>query len=237
MLSGEVCKKFGENCLPEDTICLKFKGVAGQSFGAFLTRGITFELEGLANDYVGKGISGGKIIIHPDKNSTYRPEENIIIGNTAFYGATNGEAYVRGVAGERFCIRNSGLKAVVEGVGDHGCEYMTAGRVVILGKTGRNFAAGMSGGIAYVYDLNKDFKKKCNLSMVSLEKINSDDKKTVLNLLASHLKYTGSNLAKKIIDNFEVEIKNFVKVLPVEYQRVLTGGHHLEEESKVEEGE
>jgi glutamate synthase domain-containing protein 3 len=149
MLSGRVCQAFGEEGLLDDTIHFKFKGVAGQSFGAWLAKGITFELEGMSNDYIGKGISGGKLIVYPDKHANYKSEENIIIGNTTFYGAISGEAYIRGVAGERFCIRNSGLSAVVEGVGDHGCEYMTGGRVVILGKTGRNFAAGMSGGIAY----------------------------------------------------------------------------------------
>ena len=221
MLSGKVCKKYGEKALAEDTICFKFKGVAGQSFGAWLAKGITFELEGLANDYIGKGISGGKIIVYPDKKSDYKPEENIIIGNTTFYGAIAGEAYICGVAGERFCIRNSGLYAVVEGVGDHGCEYMTGGRVVILGKTGRNFAAGMSGGIAYVYDEKNNFKDKCNLNMVELEKIDKEDEKTVYDLLNSHYIYTQSSRAKTILDNFKNKIKKFIKVMPVEYKRVL----------------
>ncbi|MDD5424402.1 MAG: glutamate synthase subunit alpha, partial [Candidatus Omnitrophica bacterium] len=150
MLSGEVCRRCGDGALLENTIMCKFRGIAGQSFGAFLAKGVTFELEGMANDYTGKGISGGKVIIYPDRDARYEPDKNVIIGNTTFYGAISGEAYVCGIAGERFCIRNSGLYAVVEGVGDHGCEYMTGGRVVILGKTGRNFAAGMSGGIAYV---------------------------------------------------------------------------------------
>ncbi|MBI4335564.1 MAG: glutamate synthase large subunit, partial [Candidatus Omnitrophica bacterium] len=168
MLSGEVCRLHGEEGLSEDTIHFKFKGAAGQSFGAWLARGVTFELEGMANDYVGKGISGGKIIIYPDNSADYKPEENIIIGNTTFYGAITGEAYIRGVAGERFCIRNSGLQAVVEGLGDHGCEYMTGGRAVVIGRTGRNFGAGMSGGIAYEYDIDGDIKKRCNMSMVEL---------------------------------------------------------------------
>ncbi|MCK5534682.1 glutamate synthase subunit alpha, partial [bacterium] len=165
--------------------------------------------------------SGGKIIVYPDKKSDYKPEENIIIGNTTFYGAIAGEAYICGVAGERFCIRNSGLYAVVEGVGDHGCEYMTGGRVVILGKTGRNFAAGMSGGIAYVYDEKNNFKDKCNLNMVELEKIDKEDEKTVYDLLNSHYIYTQSSRAKTILDNFKNKIKKFIKVMPVEYKRVL----------------
>jgi len=223
MLSGKVCKIYGEEGLAEDTIYCKFKGVAGQSFGAWLAKGVTFELEGMANDYVGKGISGGKIIIYPDKTTDYKPEENIIIGNTTFYGAINGEAYIRGVAGERFCIRNSGLYTVVEGLGDHGCEYMTGGRVVVLGKTGRNFAAGMSGGIAYIYDNDATFKDKCNMSMVELEKPNDDDLETIKNLLANHNKYTQSLIAKKILDNFSREKGKFIKVMPLEYKRVLEG--------------
>ncbi|MDO8489175.1 MAG: glutamate synthase-related protein, partial [Candidatus Omnitrophota bacterium] len=221
MLSGEVCKRFGESGLPEDTIKCNFKGVAGQSFGAFLAKGITFNLEGLANDYVGKGISGGKIIIYPDKLVDYKPDENIIIGNTTFYGAINGEAYIRGVAGERFCIRNSGLNAVVEGVGDHGCEYMTGGRVVILGKSGRNFGAGMSGGIAYCLDEENDFKKRCNLGMVGLEKIDAQDIETIKNLLFNHHKYTQSPKAKQILNDFHNYINFFVKVMPLEYKRIL----------------
>ena len=221
MLSGEVCRIYGEDGLPEDTVRCKFKGIAGQSFGAFLAKGVTFELEGMANDYVGKGISGGKVIIYPDKKADYRPQENIIIGNTTFYGAINGEAYIRGVAGERFCIRNSGLYAVVEGVGDHACEYMTGGRVVILGATGRNFAAGMSGGIAYVYSPQGDFKDKCNLEMVELGSVSGDDETVINELIRSHYKYTQSETAKKIMDNFKSELKNFVKVMPLEYKRIL----------------
>ena len=186
MLSGELVKRFGETGLADDTIHFKFQGVAGQSFGAWLAKGITLELEGMTNDYVGKGISGGKIIIYPDKKAGYKPEENILIGNTTFYGAISGEAYIRGVAGERFCIRNSGLFAVVEGVGDHGCEYMTGGRVIVLGATGRNFAAGMSGGIAYVYDKHEEFPEKCNQAMVELEVLNSEDKKLIKGLLENH---------------------------------------------------
>ncbi len=223
MLSGKVCRLHGEKALPQDSINCKFRGVAGQSFGAFMAKGITFELEGMANDYVGKGISGGKMIIYPDKRADYVPEENIIIGNTTFYGATSGEAYVRGVAGERFCIRNSGLYAVVEGVGDHGCEYMTGGRVVVLGRTGRNFAAGMSGGIAYVYDEDGSFKDRCNMEMVRLEELEEDDKVTIYDLLHNHHKYTGSSRAKKVLDRSSEELKKFIKVMPIEYKRILEG--------------
>jgi glutamate synthase domain-containing protein 2/glutamate synthase domain-containing protein 3 len=223
MLSGEACRRCGDGMLLEDSIICKFKGIAGQSFGAFLAKGITFELEGMSNDYVGKGISGGKIIIYPDRAAKYNPEENAIIGNTTFYGAISGEAYISGVAGERFCIRNSGLYAVVEGVGDHGCEYMTGGRVVVLGKTGRNFAAGMSGGIAFVYDEDKTFKDRCNLDMVELEGVKEEDKDIVYNLLHNHYKYTKSKKAKRIIDNMHEELKKFVRVIPMEYKRILEG--------------
>ena len=222
MLSGEVVKKFGEAGLPDDTIHFKFCGVAGQSFGAWLAKGITLELEGMTNDYVGKGISGGKIIIYPGKTVSYKPEENILIGNTTFYGAIAGEAYLRGVAGERFSIRNSGLLAVVEGVGDHGCEYMTGGRVIVLGRTGRNFAAGMSGGIAYVYDRYGEFPEKCNLSMVELERLTVQDEKIIRKLLNNHFKYTRSPLAKAVLDDFRNEKRRFVKVMPKEYKRALT---------------
>jgi len=221
MLSGEICRNFGEGGLAEDTVYCKFKGTAGQSFGAWLAKGVTFCLEGMANDYVGKGLSGGKIIIYPDKKSGYQPDKNIIIGNTCFYGAINGQAYINGLAGERFCIRNSGLYAVVEGVGDHGCEYMTGGRVVVLCQTGRNFAAGMSGGIAYVYDKDKTFKGKCNLDMVELELLDKDDCETVKNMLTSHYKYTASKAAKGVLDNFKTEIKKFIKIMPIEYKRIL----------------
>jgi len=234
MLSGEVCKRYGEEGLPEDTLHFKFRGVAGQSFGAWLAKGITFELEGMANDYVGKGISGGKIIIYPDGDSDYISEENILIGNTTFYGAISGEAYIRGVAGERFCIRNSGLNTVVEGVGDHACEYMTGGRVIVLGKTGRNFAAGMSGGIAYVYDEDKEFSLYCNMSMVIFEEIKDEDDLLLSELLSKHYKYTKSLKAKKILDNFKDEIRNFVKVMPLEYKRILEG-KRLEEKIELVE--
>jgi len=230
MLSGELVKKYGEQGLPEDTIHFKFKGVAGQSFGAWLASGITFELEGMSNDYVGKGMFGGKIIIRPNHQATYLPEQNIIIGNTTFYGAIRGEAFIRGIAGERFCIRNSGLNAVVEGVGDHGCEYMTGGRVVILGKTGRNFAAGMSGGIAYVYDKFGEFSNKCNHSMVELETLDKKDQKLIMELLNKHFQYTRSPVAKIVLDNFSVEKRKFIKVMPIEYKRVLQERAMTEEE-------
>jgi len=221
MLSGQICKTYGEEGLPEDTVYFKFKGVAGQSFGAWLAKGLTFELEGLSNDYIGKGISGGKIIVYPDKKVSYKSEENIIIGNTSFYGAISGQAYIRGIAGERFCIRNSGLLAVVEGVGDHACEYMTGGRIVVIGRTGRNFGAGMSGGIAYVYDQDKSFKNRCNLGMIELNLPDEQDVDAIKSLLLNHYKYTASPLAKSISDNLKQEIKYFVKVLPLEYKRIL----------------
>ncbi|MEI6631498.1 MAG: glutamate synthase large subunit [bacterium] len=223
MLSGEVCRRCGDGVLLEDTITCKFRGIAGQSFGAFLAKGIMFELSGMANDYVGKGISGGKIVIYPDKRAQYEPDKNIIIGNTTFYGAISGEAYICGVAGERFCVRNSGLYAVVEGVGDHVCEYMTGGRVVVLSKTAINFAAGMSGGIAYVYDEDKTFKDKCNTDMVELEAVREDDKDTIYHLLHNHFKYTKSRKAKKIMDNMPEEFKKFIRVIPIEYKRILEG--------------
>ena len=223
MLSGEVCRAYGETALPSDTIHCKFKGAAGQSFGAFLAKGITFELEGMSNDYIGKGISGGKIIVYPDRKADYDSRENIIIGNTTFYGAICGEAYIRGVAGERFCIRNSGLFAVVEGVGDHGCEYMTGGIAIVLGKTGRNFAAGMSGGIAYIYDEDTSFRHKCNMSMVELEEVSQDDKRTIENFLFNHRKYTASKIADEILNDLDERIERFVKVMPIEYKRILAG--------------
>jgi glutamate synthase domain-containing protein 2/glutamate synthase domain-containing protein 1/glutamate synthase domain-containing protein 3 len=234
MLSGRVCKIHGEQGLPEDTLHVKFRGVAGQSFGAFLAKGITFELEGMSNDYVGKSISGGKIIIYPDKKADYNPQDNIVIGNTSFYGAISGEAYILGRAGERFCIRNSGLNAVVEGAGDHACEYMTGGRIVVLGKTGRNFAAGMSGGIAYVYDKTGEFKNKCNLSMVGIEAVTDEDAETIHNLVANHYRYTQSLFARNILDDFKQEIKAFVKVMPLEYKRILES-RELEEKTELTE--
>ena len=222
ILGYEVTKRYGGGGLPDDTIKITFKGSAGQSFGAFVPRGITLTLEGDANDYIGKGLSGGKIIVFPPRESTFVPEENILIGNVALYGATSGEAYFCGVGGERFCVRNSGAAAVVEGVGDHGCEYMTGGRVVIIGKTGRNFAAGMSGGVAFVFDPHDAFKKLCNLEMVDLERIEStEDEIAVKQLLNNHLRYTGSRVAARLLDNWALASAQFVKVMPRDYKAVL----------------
>jgi glutamate synthase (NADPH/NADH) large chain len=228
LLSHEVSKKYKAKGLPEDTIHFRFKGSAGQSFGAFVAPGLRFELEGEANDYFGKGLSGGKLIVYPDKEATFKPEDNIIVGNVAFYGATSGEAYIRGQAGERFCVRNSGVKAVVEGVGDHACEYMTGGRVVVLGKTGRNFAAGMSGGIAYVLDTENGLDKLCNKDMVGLETLDEDDKREVKEMIENHFRYTGSDPAEWILENWEVASKLFVKVMPKDYKAVLQKQKALE---------
>jgi glutamate synthase (NADPH/NADH) large chain len=204
MLSYHVSKKYGENGLPDDTIVIRAKGSGGQSFGAFGAHGITFDVEGDANDYFGKGLSGAKLIIKPPKNATFVPEENILIGNVAFYGAIKGEAYIRGLAGERFAVRNSGVKTVVEGVGDHGCEYMTGGIVVVLGRTGRNFAAGMSGGVAYVLDEQGDFaKNRCNMELVGLETLTeAKEVALVRGLIENHVKYTGSTVAQRVLDQW-----------------------------------
>lgn len=222
MLSGEIAKRYGNAGLPEDTIRIKFTGSAGQSFGAFLAHGVTLTLEGDANDYVGKGLSGGKMVIYPPKNATFIPEENILIGNTVLYGATGGEAYFRGVAGERFAVRNSGAHTVVEGVGDHGCEYMTGGVVVVLGKTGRNFAAGMSGGIAFVLDEEGTFASLCNQNMVDLEPVvDPRDVEALKRLVENHYALTGSAPARRVLDDWKAALAKFVKVMPVDYRRVL----------------
>ena len=221
MLSNEVAKVWEENNLPEDTIDINFKGSAGQSFAAWLVKGITFRLEGDANDYVGKGLSGGKLIIYPPKNSKFKAEENILLGNVALYGATSGEAYFRGIAAERFCVRNSGASVVVEGIGDHGCEYMTGGKAVILGATGRNFGAGMSGGIAYIYDKDKDFDKNCNKETFEIESLLEEDLKDLKELITNHFTYTGSVVAEKIIESWDIEVERFIKVMPTDYKRVL----------------
>ncbi len=221
MLSNEVAKVWEENNLPEDTIDINFKGSAGQSFAAWLVKGITFRLEGDANDYVGKGLSGGKLIIYPPKNSKFKAEENILLGNVALYGATSGEAYFRGIAAERFCVRNSGASVVVEGIGDHGCEYMTGGKAVILGATGRNFGAGMSGGIAYIYDKDKDFDKNCNKETFEIESLLEEDIKDLKELITNHFNYTGSVVAEKIIESWDIEVERFIKVMPTDYKRVL----------------
>jgi len=221
-LSNKVSKKYGEAGLPKDTIHIDMKGSAGQSLGAFMAPGITIELEGDANDYVGKGLSGGRLIVYPPKVSSFKSQENIIVGNVCLYGATSGEAYFRGIAAERFAVRNSGAYAVVEGVGDHGCEYMTGGRVVILGSTGRNFAAGMSGGIAYVLDLEQDFKGKCNTESVELETINDPAEiAAVKGMIENHKHYTGSEHAAAILDNWAEILPKFVRVMPTDYKAVL----------------
>ncbi len=247
MLSGEVARRYGHAGLADDTIHVKFNGTAGQSFGAWLAHGVTFELEGDANDYVGKGLSGGRIVVYPPKECPIVPEDNIVVGNTVMYGAIGGEGYFRGVAGERFCVRNSGATAVVEGVGDHGCEYMTGGTVVVLGKAGRNFAAGMSGGIAYVLDEEGDFTQRCNLAMVELEPIPEEenaaaeggnleleghgkvkidhvsghDDEMLKGLVQRHLLYTGSERARRVLENWATYLPRFVKVMPLEYRRAL----------------
>jgi glutamate synthase (NADPH/NADH) large chain len=250
MLSGTIAKIYGHAGLPDDTVYVKLKGTAGQSFGAWLARGVTFELEGEANDYVGKGLSGGRIIVYPAREATrIVPEESIIIGNTVLYGAIEGECYFRGIAGERFAVRNSGAIAVVEGAGDHCCEYMTGGVVVVLGKTGRNFAAGMSGGIAYVLDEDRQFEKRCNMSMIELEPILDEenaswqhyhaagdldhhgrvdvsdmsryDVERLHQLITNHARYTGSTRAKDILAAWNDYLPKFRKVMPVEYRRAL----------------
>lgn len=244
MLSHEVAKRYGQAGLPNDTITVKFQGAAGQSFGAFLAHGITFELSGEGNDYVGKGLCGGRIVVLPPKECNIAAEENIIVGNTVLYGATSGECYFRGVAGERFAVRNSGAITVVEGLGDHGCEYMTGGIVAVLGQTGRNFAAGMSGGIAYVLDEDGGFKHRCNLAMVQLEPIPDEaaatklgeieahgrvhfnhlgraDELVLREMVSAHLRYTNSVRAQDILNNWARYLPKFVKVMPIEYRRAL----------------
>jgi glutamate synthase (NADPH/NADH) large chain len=250
MLSGEIAKRYGHAGLPHDTIVVRFTGTAGQSFGAFLARGVSFELEGDANDYVGKGLSGGRIVVRPPAATGIVPEESILIGNTVLYGATEGECYFRGVAGERFAVRNSGAIAVIEGAGDHCCEYMTGGVVAVLGRTGRNFAAGMSGGIAYVLDEDDTFASRCNLAMVELEPMPEEEEVNVRTyhhardleahglvevmadmsqfdaarlhlLVARHAHFTGSTLAAKILAEWPAFYPKFRKVMPVEYRRAL----------------
>jgi glutamate synthase (NADPH/NADH) large chain len=250
MLSGEIAKRFGHAGLPDDTIQVTLTGTAGQSFGAWVASGVTLELIGDANDYVGKGLSGGKLIIRPADDAGIVPEKSIIVGNTVLYGAISGECYFRGVAGERFAVRNSGAIAVVEGTGDHGCEYMTGGVVVVIGETGRNFAAGMSGGVAYVLDEDRSFRSRCNLSMVDLEPVEEEevllerdyhhggdlefkgridimgdmsrhDEERLHQLIANHARYTGSARAKHILDHWADYRTKFVKVMPVEYRRAI----------------
>jgi glutamate synthase (NADPH/NADH) large chain len=238
MLSGEIAKRYGHDGLPESTIHIRFAGSAGQSFGAFLARGVTLDLIGDTNDYCGKGLSGGRITVQPSPKFRGEPTQNIITGNVVLYGAICGEAYFRGVAGERFAVRNSGADTVVEGVGDHGCEYMTGGTVAVLGVTGRNFAAGMSGGIAYVLDEDGSFESRCNLSMVKLEPVlaegeqdakvardlwhhNLADEAILKRLIENHARHTGSALARRILDDWANYRAKFVKVFPNEYRRAL----------------
>jgi glutamate synthase (ferredoxin) len=222
MLGYEVTKRWGGEGLPEGTIRLHFEGSAGQSFGAFVPRGISMTLEGDANDYIGKGLSGGTLVVYPPRRSTFVAEDNIVVGNVALYGATSGEAYFRGLAGERFAVRNSGAYAVVEGVGDHGCEYMTGGRVVVLGPTGRNFAAGMSGGMAYVFDPSGRFPRRCNTDMVDLERLDADeDLELVRRLVQNHVTLTGSRVGERVLTDWDDMVKTFVKVMPRDFRRVL----------------
>ena len=222
IISNEVSKLYGEDGLPEDTINLNFKGSAGQSFGAFSTKGITLKVDGETNDYLGKGLSGAKVIIKKPAEATFKAQDNIIVGNVCFYGAIAGEAYINGIAGERFAVRNSGITTVVEGLGDHGCEYMTGGKVVVLGETGRNFAAGMSGGIAYIYDKKKNFESElCNLEMVDLEPLSSDDFDDLKTQIEKHLAYTNSSLANEILENWSTAKKCFIKVFPKDYKKAL----------------
>jgi len=221
MLGSEVTRMWGGEGLPDDTIRVGCFGSAGQSFGAFIPRGITLRLEGEANDYVGKGLSGGRLVVVPPRGSALVPEDNVIVGNVVLYGATSGDAYIRGTAGQRFAVRNSGATAVVEGVGDHGCEYMTGGRVVVLGTTGRNFAAGMSGGIAYVLDRSGSFAARCNRQLVDLDPVTGPDEAELAGLLERHALHTGSTVATGLLADWPRAAASFVKVIPREYRRAL----------------
>jgi len=221
-LGYEITRRWGGEGLPDHTIRIRFRGSAGQSFGAFVPRGVTLTLEGDANDYWGKGLSGGRLIVFPPREATFVPEQNIVVGNVALYGATSGEAFVRGVAGERFAVRNSGAHTVVEGIGDHGCEYMTGGRVIVLGATGRNFAAGMSGGVAYVFDVDGEFQRRCNLGMVELGALDqAEDIALVRELIRRHVALTGSSYAARFLDDWIAVQPRFVRVMPKDYKRVL----------------
>jgi glutamate synthase (NADPH) large chain len=222
MLGYELTKRHGAAGLPDNTIRIHLRGSAGQSFGAFVPRGITLRLEGDANDYTAKGLSGGTVIVYPDRDALFVAEDNIIAGNVVLYGATSGEAYLRGTVGERFAVRNSGATAVAEGIGDHGCEYMTGGRVVVLGPTGRNFAAGMSGGIAYVYDPDGAFPALVNYQMVDLEPLNDRDREWLRATVERHRELTGSEVADRLLTQWESEVESFRKVMPEDYKRVMT---------------
>jgi glutamate synthase domain-containing protein 3 len=223
-LSGEIARRYGDTGLPDQTISFRFTGAAGQSFGAFAARGLSLELEGEANDYVGKGLSGGRLILRHPRRAHFIPDQTVLAGNTVLYGATSGEAYIAGVAGERFAVRNSGAIAVVEGVGDHGCEYMTGGTVVVLGPTGRNFAAGMSGGMAFVLDEFGELEGKCNSAMVELARLTDhSDREFLRRLLEQHARYTGSARAKLELGRWDVSQRHFVAVIPREYRKALEG--------------
>lgn len=229
ILGSELTRKFGVSLEP-DTYLVECTGTGGQSFGAFIPKGLTLELTGDSNDYFGKGLSGGKLIVHPPKNAPYRPEANVIVGNVALYGATSGEAYINGKAGERFCVRNSGANAVVEGVGEHGCEYMTGGRVVILGPTGKNFAAGMSGGIAYVLDEKRNLYKNLNKEMISIGTVETKaEAETLRDMIEEHVKYTDSPKGREVLENFDRYLPNFKKIIPNDYKRMMRLSAKLEE--------
>jgi glutamate synthase domain-containing protein 3 len=221
LLGHEITKVWKGEGLPDDTIDITFTGSAGQSFGAFVPKGVTLRLHGDANDYLGKGLSGGRIVVRPPDGSRFVAEDNVIAGNVIAYGATGGEIYLNGMVGERFCVRNSGATAVVEGVGDHGCEYMTGGRVVVLGPTGRNFGAGMSGGVAYVYDPDGDFDRLVNYDMVALEPLDADDREFLRSAVEAHQSHTDSAVARGVLASWEVEVSKFRKVMPGDYKRVL----------------
>ena len=236
IFGSEITKHFGDNTLEDDTFKVKCNGAGGQSFGAFIPKGLTLELVGDSNDYFGKGLSGGKLVVYPPKGSTFKREENIIIGNVALYGATSGNAFISGVAGERFCVRNSGAIAVVEGVGDHGCEYMTGGRVAILGKTGKNFAAGMSGGIAYVLDEDSDLYMRMNKELVSVSVVSEKaDILELKNMIEEHVKATDSPKGKEILDNFDEYVPKFKKILPNDYAKMMQTMYAMEEKGMTPE--
>jgi glutamate synthase (ferredoxin) len=221
-LSSRISREYGVEGLPDDTISIRFSGSAGQSFGAFVQDGVTMDLVGTANDYVGKGLSGGKLIVRTPADAGYEADENIVVGNVALYGATQGEAYINGVAGERFAVRNSGVKGVVEGVGDHGCEYMTGGAIAVLGETGKNFAAGMSGGVAYVYDPEDAFHERANTGMVTiLSGLEPKDREMLTRLVENHAEYTGSERGQELLEDWDAEIENFTKVMPDAYAEVI----------------
>jgi glutamate synthase (NADPH/NADH) large chain len=232
LLGSEISRRYGGAGLPDDTISLTFTGSAGQSFGAFVPRGVTMRLYGDANDYFGKGLSGGRLVVRPPEGSPFTAEEEIIAGNVILYGATDGEVFIRGQVGERFCVRNSGATAVVEGVGDHGCEYMTGGVVLVLGPTGRNFAAGMSGGIAYVYDPERTFGQRVNLELVDVEPLDPEDSFMVRTLVERHGVETESAVAARLLEKWDTEVLEFVKVMPRDYRRIVEATRQAEAEGR-----